>query len=112
MLKLKYWSENGLKDEVLEDLLSSYPRPKEFEAPKLNPEIACLLSEADLQRDNMLMENQNLIGSALTALGSAYTMMKDKDENEAVDKMALVQKLSDAAKLITQYQHNLINQDL
>lgn len=101
-----YWLINGLPKPIKEDLLQKYERPSELEAPKLNAEISATLAEAAIKRDKHMLENQQLAGSALTALGSAVSMILEPDE-EGLDRAFLLQTLCDSAKYMTDIVHNL-----
>ncbi|XP_015126959.1 uncharacterized protein LOC107048333 [Diachasma alloeum] len=97
-----FWLTKPLEKEVLDKLMNSYPRSStkcQFEAPKLNPEILAISTDALIERDKKFCASQNLTGSALVALGTAIS---DLLQNEEVDKLDLLQKLCDAGKLMTQ----------
>ncbi|XP_074115714.1 uncharacterized protein LOC141538235 [Cotesia typhae] len=100
-----YISE-GLKKETKADLLKKYPRANncQLEAQTLNPEIAATMQDAALKRDKYASEIQKVIGSALLALGQGISLMLDEKE-EGIDKIQLLQYLSDAGKLMTEAHH-------
>lgn len=100
----KYWLEKGFQEEEKQNLLKKYHRPAEFDAPILNPEIVTFLGESACKRDTYRKEAQLFAGSALTAIGDALTMCSQ--DEEGVDKLVLVERLFDAAKLIAGLHHN------
>lgn len=102
-LRWNYWIAHGLEKKVKEELTEKYARSTEFDAPKLNAEISAILTEAAIKRDKYMLENQKLAGSALTAIGSALTMIMSEEE---ADKLTFVQRLNEAAKLIIEIHHN------
>lgn len=102
-LHWNYWITHGIEKKVKEELTEKYARSTEFDAPKLNAEISAILTEATIKRDRYMLENQKLAGSALTAIGSALTMIMSEEE---VDKLTFVQRLNEAAKLIIEIHHN------
>ncbi|XP_011302155.1 uncharacterized protein [Fopius arisanus] len=96
------WLTKPLEKEALDKLTERYPRTSskcQFEAPKLNPEILAISTDALIQRDKKFCASQNLAGSALVALGAAVSNLLEHDE---IDKLDLLQKLCDAGKLMTQ----------
>lgn len=98
-----YWITHALEKKVKEELVEKYARSVEFEAPGLNTKIAATLQESAVKRDNFMVENQKLAGSALTAIELALTMiMTDED----IEKLVLVQRLNEAAKLIMSIHYN------
>ena len=98
-----YWITHGLEKKVKDELTEKYARSTEFDAPKLNAEMSAILSEAAVKRDNFMLKNQRLAGSALTAIGSVLTMIMTEED---VDKIIFVQRLNEAAKLVLAIHHN------
>lgn len=94
-LRWNYWVTHGIEQKFKEELTVKYARATEFDAPKLNPEISAILSESAVKRDNFMVENQKLAGSALTAIGSALTMIMMEEED--IDKLVFVERLNEAA---------------
>lgn len=97
-----FWLASSLKKEELDSLMEQYPRSSTkclFEAPRLNPEIASISTEALIQRDKKFCASQNLSGSALVALGAAISSLISEEE---VDKLTLLKNLCDAGKMMTQ----------
>lgn len=99
----KYWITNGVPEKDKQELLNKYTRPEELEAPVLNPEIIASLGESGGKRDSYRRETQLLAGSALTAIGAVLTLCSQ--EEEAIDKMVILERLVDAAKIITILHH-------
>ncbi|XP_015124955.1 uncharacterized protein LOC107046764 [Diachasma alloeum] len=96
-----FWLTSKVQQEVLTKMMDRYPRSSSkclFEAPKLNPEIASISTDALTQRDKKFCASQNLTGSALVALGAAISSLLA----EEIDKLDLLQKLCDAGKMMTQ----------
>ncbi|XP_012220159.2 uncharacterized protein [Linepithema humile] len=103
-LRWNYWITHGIEQKSKEELTVKYARSSEFDAPKLNPEISAILFESAVKRDNFMVENQKLAGSALTAIGSALTLIMIEEED--IDKLLFVQRLNEAAKLIMAIHFN------
>lgn len=100
------WSSyitEGLKKELKVELLSKYPRASncQLEAQILNPEVAATMQDAALKRDKYASEIQKIMGSAMLALGLGMSLMLNENE-EGVDRMQLLQYLSDAGRLIAE----------
>lgn len=95
------WIGAGLEKEVRVELLKSYSREGNcpLEAPILNGELISSLNEASLKRDKHFVDSQCMIGSAMSALGSAIALLLNKKE-EGVDKNELLKLMCDAGKLI------------
>ncbi|XP_057327400.1 uncharacterized protein LOC130668903 [Microplitis mediator] len=103
------WSNfisDGLKKELKSELLAKYPRASncQLEAQTLNPEVAASMQDAALKRDKFACEIQNVIGSAMLALGKGISMMLDEKE-DGVDRMQLLQYLSDSGRLLAEAHH-------
>lgn len=90
---------NGLKKEAKEELIKKYLCPKNVQfakAPTLNPEIEVMLAENCRLRDKRLLNKQDQLGRALSALGMAMTHLLKKNS----DISEVVRTLNDAGKLI------------
>lgn len=94
-----HWCHKGLSEKDRESLQKKYPSINGLEAPVLNPEISTILPEYSAKRDSHMLERTQLAGAALAALGSAISDIIE--EKEGIDKTDFVEKLNDAAKLIT-----------
>lgn len=92
----------GLKKEELDSLMLKYPRVGDchLEAAKLNAEVQTGLNEAAAKRDKFFAESQNIIGTALSALGSILSEMLSNPE-ESAGNMERIEKLGDIGKLLT-----------
>ncbi|CAG5084921.1 Protein of unknown function [Cotesia congregata] len=80
------WSNlisNGLKKELKSDLLAKYPRASncQLEAQTLNPEVAASMQDTAVKRDKFACEIQNIIGSAMLALGKGISLMLEEKED-------------------------------
>ncbi|XP_066586788.1 uncharacterized protein [Prorops nasuta] len=101
-----YWLQKGISKESKEELLKKYERPSLFEAPKLNLEIKSSLSESILRKDDYFCNQQNSVGTALAALGTAFTMLLNLDES-GMNKLEFLEKLGDMGKILTNLQFEL-----
>lgn len=97
------WLAEGLPEDMKKELIDKYPLDSNmrFEAPELNEEVVSVLNEVGTKRDQLIVAEQNLAGSALSALGEAITMILN-DEEEPVDQLELLEKLSDGGQLLSQ----------
>ncbi|XP_066589319.1 uncharacterized protein [Prorops nasuta] len=101
----KYWTESGLQKQDKIDLLDKYERKSPFEAPKLNREIMAVLKDHNLKKDKYFSDQQNQVGTALASLGLALTqLLKDEDQ---LDKLVLLERLSDAGKILSNLHFEL-----
>ncbi|KAL7293160.1 hypothetical protein TKK_0013310 [Trichogramma kaykai] len=98
------WLAEGLSKEEKENILKQYSRNRSchLEAPVIKEELVKAIPEAT-QND---MITQNDIGTALSALGSAISLLLDEDS--AIDKFDLLRKFFDAGGLLTDpfHKHN------
>lgn len=99
------WTSIGLEKDKLEELLKKYPRSGNcnLEAPKVNPEIGAVMSEITSKRDKHFVESQQIIGSAMVALGTTLSTLLEENE-EGIDKLTLIEYLGDAGKLLSAVQ--------
>ncbi|XP_066590815.1 uncharacterized protein [Prorops nasuta] len=100
-----FWLESGLPKQEKFELLKKYERLVLFQVSKLNREISSILGEARVKRDNYFKDQQNSLGSVLVSLGTAITSLLKFDEQ--LDKLLLLERLSDAGKLLTNLQFEL-----
>ncbi|CAG5093457.1 Protein of unknown function [Cotesia congregata] len=65
------WMTEGLKKETKEVIVDKYSRKGNInlEAPELNEEVLASLNETGVKRDKLFIVEQNLVGSAMAALG-------------------------------------------
>lgn len=103
----KSFIASGQPTEVTEELLKKYPRTGNcnLEAPKLNGEIEASINDAALIRDKKFVHEQNLVGSALAALGTGISMIV-RDEKVPIVRAKLLECLSDAGKLLADLHHS------
>lgn len=100
------WIKEGLPEKNKKEIMELYNRKGELytEAPKMNLEIVPLLSEIAKKRDQHFLETQNCVGTALTALGAAVTMLIDPPE-EGLDEDIFTDYLSHAGQILTDVFH-------
>ncbi|XP_043276104.1 uncharacterized protein [Venturia canescens] len=96
-----------MSKEEKKKLLDKYPRKEGFLAPELNRVMVSVMSESSVRRDSYATRYQETVGSALMALGAAVSTLLD--EPESIDKLAFLENLNDAAKLMAD-THFQINQ--
>ncbi|RLU26743.1 hypothetical protein DMN91_000540 [Ooceraea biroi] len=94
--------QGGFPDEHKKVILQKYSKKQDLytEAPKVNLEIVPLMSEVAVKRDQHFLETQNCVGSALSALAAAISMILD-DPEDGIDQEILTKYLCDAGKLLT-----------
>ncbi|XP_043274544.1 uncharacterized protein [Venturia canescens] len=94
----------GLTKEEKEELLKDYKRIPALEAKKVNPEILASLAPKIAKKDSYLTEIQNLAGASLMATGMVLTLLMRVEE---CDKLELVKKISDIAKINIAVHHSI-----
>ncbi|XP_058789582.1 uncharacterized protein LOC131663277 [Phymastichus coffea] len=100
----KFYMAKGLPQDEKEKLLSKYASPEALQAPKLNEQIIAKISEKSVKKDTYRIESQKVISLALTAISAAISMVNDANEDEGVDPISFVERLTDAAKLLSHAQ--------
>lgn len=98
-IRLKPLLLNGLKKEEKENLLKKFPFPKNFtltKAPTLNAEVNTMLSETNRNRDKRLYNKQNQLGSALSGLTKATSLLLCKEPKIP----EILSILSDTSKIL------------
>ena len=105
-LRWEKWLQSGITKEIKQEILEKYSCQGniQLEAPKLNQELMALLNDAAVRRDKHFLATQNLLGTALSSLGSAITKIMYAEE-QAIDRLILLEELSDTAKLLTDVHH-------
>lgn len=100
------WMVEGLPEKNKKEILESYNRRSDFysEAPKLNLEIVPLLTDIAKKRDQHFTETQNCVGTAISALGAAVSMLIEPSE-EGVDEDMLTDYISHAGQILTDIFH-------
>ncbi|KAL7304017.1 hypothetical protein TKK_0003488 [Trichogramma kaykai] len=99
------WLSEGIPKEEKENILKLYSRQGScnLEAPLLNEELVKAIPEATMKRDEHFRQTQNDIGSALSAVGSAISLILNEDTE--IDKFDLLGKLFDAGGLLADTFH-------
>lgn len=104
------WMQEGFPEENKKVILQKYPRKQDLytEAPKINLEIAPIMSEIAIKRDQHFLESQNCVGSAISALAAAVSMILE-DPSDGIDQEVLTKYLCDVGKLLTDvfYQQSI-----
>ncbi|CAD6227235.1 GSCOCG00006046001-RA-CDS, partial [Cotesia congregata] len=96
------WTQEGLPEKTKESILELYPRKGVLftEAPKVNLEVVSVLSEIAVKKDKHFLETQNTVGSALSALGAAISMVLNRESDE-IDQEKFLEYLSHTGQLLT-----------
>lgn len=94
------WIKEGLPKENKKIILETYPRKGELytEAPQVNLEILPALTEISVKRDKHFVETQNCVGSAISALAAAVSMLLEEPE-EGIDQEKFMKYLCDTGQL-------------
>ncbi|XP_044590162.1 uncharacterized protein LOC123268832 [Cotesia glomerata] len=102
----KGWMEKGISEEVRKELLKKYPRDGEFvtEAPKVNLEVQRHLTEIAKKRDEHFKQTQSCVGTALSSLSAAVSMLTEVS-TEPVNQTLLLQHLWDTGKILSDIFH-------
>lgn len=107
-LKVRWekWLREGFPDDDKKTILEKYPRKRDLfvEAPKVNLEIVSVMTDIAKKRDGHFADTQNAVGSALSALGAAISMILNEPE-DGIDSETLTTYLCDAGKLMTDVFH-------
>lgn len=103
----KNWIRGGIGKENKKELLDKYPRTGNcsLEAQSLNPEVAASLNETSKRRDKHFADSQITIGSALSAIGTAATLLLSETENDGTDRTQILELLLDAGRLLSEGHH-------
>lgn len=103
------WQEillKGLPPAEKKRLLDKYPPPKNctsIDPPKLNPEVKVTLTETIIKKDARVVDRQERIAACLASLGKSLTSILKANRSE---DLALLENLSDAARLLADVQHD------
>lgn len=103
-VRLQHYAITGLSKEDKKELTDRYLIPRNcklIDAPAVNAEVKRPLSEVILKRDKAIEHKQKFLGSAISGLGEAITMLissKDKDSK-------LLRILMDIARILCDCQH-------
>lgn len=94
----------GLPEEEKSLLLKKYGIPENcsvINPPKINPEVKASLQEAVITRDSRLVEKQEKVAVCLAVLG---TTLSNLLKGQSVDKLTLLERLSDTERLLADLQ--------
>ncbi|XP_044587300.1 uncharacterized protein LOC123266916 [Cotesia glomerata] len=96
------WALEGLPEKNKKAILEAYNRKGEFytEAPKLNLELGPLLTDIAKKRDQHFADTQNCIGTALSALGAAVSLLLEPPE-EGLDEDLFTDYISHAGQILS-----------
>lgn len=97
----------GLESNIKERLLKEYIREGRisFEAPAMNPEVLAAVNTTVKARDKHLVNSQNEIGSALSALGLAIRTLSSEKGQEKMTKTS--QHLIDTGAILSEHFYRL-----
>ncbi|XP_011865448.1 PREDICTED: uncharacterized protein LOC105560706 [Vollenhovia emeryi] len=100
------WMKDGLPEAKKKQILELYSRKEEFytEAPKLNTDIIPALTDIAKKRDEHFVNTQNCVGTAISALGAAISMILETPE-EGIDQEKFSDLLCHAGQLLTEIFH-------
>ena len=99
----KLWTRYGIPLNDKRELLQKYCPPKVLQTPEINQEILVTLHKRPIDKDEHIRTSQDLLSSALTALGSTMsTLLVEKDGS---DRLKVMNSLNDTAKLLTELFH-------
>lgn len=97
--------KNGLSEEEREKIIAKYPPPENcviLGTPKLNPEVQNIIPESLVRREARLMDHQNQVGAALSALGQLITFNLSQ---EGGGNLYCLELASEASKLLLDFQY-------
>ncbi|XP_063387609.1 uncharacterized protein LOC134673541 [Cydia fagiglandana] len=89
----------GLGKEEKEELTEKFLIPENFKllkAPKLNAEIAAVMSESSKQRDKRMEKAQNQLGLAIAGLSKLTGSLI----SENLEKLAIIKQIADVSQLL------------
>ena len=96
----KLWTRGGIPQNEKKELIEKYSPPVELKTPEINEEILVTLHKRPLDKDKHIFTSQELLSSALTALGT--TMSTLLVGNEKSDSLKVINGLNDTAKILTE----------
>lgn len=102
--RLEFYCKDGIKKEVFDSLTNRHTWLKEYEASKLNSQIAVTMKDNAVARDSHMFGVQKLAGSALSPVGSIISLIYD-NKDEDLDLESLLTHLCDTAKFLTEFVH-------
>lgn len=103
--------QNGMKKDDLTSLLGKYDIPSNLQTllpPKLNPEVATILTKTNLMKDGSFVEVQNQIGKGLCALGKGINEILCHSEDIPLEiKKNLLNNFCDTGQILTSVFHRI-----
>lgn len=105
-LRWGVWTQQGVPEDEMNALLKKYAPVGDLwlEAPAINPELLAAVPAQTRVRDEHDAQVQNVLGSALSALGQAMTLLLNNPGE--VPRLQLLQLLSDVGKLLSSCFHS------
>lgn len=102
--------QEGIQEGEKKQYMDIYPRNTNLytEAPKLNLEILPLINDVTMKRDAHFTVTQNSVGSAITAIAAAVSMILE-DPEDGIDQQVLMKYLCDSGKLLSETFYQLSN---
>lgn len=100
---------DGLAKDQKETLKGKMLVPENFtlaRAPKLNPEVASVLSDSAKNRDKHLEAAQNQLGTGIAGL---VNLTKDLIQAQSVDKMDILKRISEVSQILLDLHHEETN---
>lgn len=100
---MQKWMQDELPKENKKNRYRRYIHGREIsspKAPKENLKVAPVLTEIATKRDQHFIETQNCIGSAISALGAAVSMILDVPK-EGINHEKFTKYLCNAGQLLT-----------
>ncbi|CAD6212599.1 GSCOCG00012812001-RA-CDS, partial [Cotesia congregata] len=96
------WMIEGLPEKNKKDILESYNTKGDFytESPKLNLELGPLLTDIAKKRDQHFADTQSCVGTALSALGAAVSLLLEPPE-EGLDEDLFTDYISHAGQILS-----------
>ncbi|XP_046742941.1 uncharacterized protein LOC124409394 [Diprion similis] len=102
--RVKQWMQDGIRKDDKINLFRTYPRKGSvfLEAPTLNPEIEATVSDTVRKRDKFCAADQNIVGSAISAIGVGLSLLLVKKNFDKDDRDMLIKYELDAMKLLSE----------
>lgn len=96
---------DGLAKDQKEILKGKMLVPENFtlaRAPKLNPEVASVLSDSAKNRDKHLEAAQNQLGTGIAGL---VNLTKDLIQTQSIDKIDILKRISEVSQILLDLHH-------
>lgn len=97
----------GLSKDIKKPLLDKYPIPSNcsvLKAPDVNSEIKTAMGKISARRDAYQSSEQNQLGTAISALGIAMSLMLQKDKTPETQN-EIFETVGNAAKILVDLHH-------